>query len=250
VVYNNKKTIECAINSVLNQTYPDIEYIVIDGASSDGTTEIIESYSDKITKFISEPDNGLYDALNKGIQLSSGEVIAILHSDDQFCDNFVVSDMIQKMSETNAEFCFSDLVIVTRLSGKISRYYMAHYFSRWMFRIGWAPPHPTCFINKSIFDEFGLYSTEYKVAGDFDFLVRIFYGREIKWAYLNRISVKMRQGGISNSGWKGKQVNAREINRSLKSNQVWSLPVFQLLRYIIRLMELLIKPKKGQCDLQ
>ena len=117
-----------------------------------------------------------------------------------------------------------------------------------MFRIGWMPPHPTCFINKSLFDEFGLYSLKYKIAGDFDLLIRFFYGRKIKWSYLDRISIKMSSGGVSNSGLQSKKLVYSEINRSLKSNNVWSLPVFQLARYVIRLMEVIIKPKKGRYD--
>jgi len=172
----------------------------------------------------------------------------MLHSDDQFYDSHVVSDMMKQMGKSRAEFCFSDMIIVDGLSGKVLRYYMANYFKRWMFRIGWMPPHPTCFINKSLFDEFGLYSTEYKIAGDFDFFVRIFYGRNIRWTYLNRTTVRMLQGGVSNSGWRSKKLILNEISRSLKSNGIWSLPVFQLARYAIRLMEIIIKPKKENCD--
>jgi glycosyltransferase involved in cell wall biosynthesis len=248
IVYNNAIFIEDAIQSVLSQSYPYIEYIVIDGSSTDGTVEIIKKYEKKISVFISEPDKGIYEALNKGVTHSTGDIIAVLHSDDQFYNNYVVSDMVQRIIKTNAEFCFSDMVIVDGLSGKVLRYYMANYFRRWMFRIGWMPPHPTCFIKKSLFDEFGLYSTDYKVAGDFDFLVRIFYGREISWTYLNQITVKMRQGGISSAGWKSKRIIADEINKSLRLNDVWALPIFQVMRYFIRLMEFLIKPKKRWYD--
>jgi len=144
------------------------------------------------------------------------------------------------MHVTGSEFCFSDLVIVD--NKKILRYYMANYYKRWLFRIGWLPPHPTCFMKRSLFHEFGLYSTKYKGAGDFDFLVRIFYGRDIQWAYLNRITVKMQYGGISNSGWRSKVSNAQEISKILKNNNVFSLTIFQLLRYLIRLVEMVIKP--------
>ena len=106
------------------------------------------------------------------------------------------------------------------------------------------PPHPTTFINKSLFDEFGLYSTEYKIVGDYDFFVRIFFRREINWTYLNRVTVKMRAGGASNSGISSKKLIFDEINRSLKSNQVWSLSIFQLGRYIIRMFELVMRPRK------
>jgi glycosyltransferase involved in cell wall biosynthesis len=245
VVLNNKDTIEAAIKSVLGQTYQDIEYIVIDGNSTDGTKGIVNKYKDQINKFISEKDKGLYDALNKGIKNSTGDIIAILHSDDLFYDNYVVSDMVSKISASNAEICFSDMVIVSASSGRVLRYYMASYFNRWMFRMGWMPPHPTCFIKKSLFNEFGYYSLKYKIASDFDFLVRVFYGREIKWDYLNRVTVKMRQGGISNSGLVSKKRIASEINQVLHANRVWSYSFFQIGRYFIRAIELVIRPKKG-----
>jgi len=243
VVYNNKELIEGAIESVLSQKYKSIEYIVIDGGSTDGTVEVIKKYRDNISVFLSEPDDGVYDALNKGIALATGDVIALLHSDDLLCDENVVADMINKMFESESEFCFSDMLIVDNQSGKVLRYYMANYFSHWLFRVGWMPPHPTCFINKSIFDEFGLYSSKYKLAGDFDFLVRIFHQRDIKWSYLDRVTVMMRSGGLSNSGIKSKLLAFKEINSSLKANNVWSNPAFQLGRYVIRLIEMLVKPK-------
>jgi glycosyltransferase involved in cell wall biosynthesis len=247
VVYNNAQYIKDSIQSVLSQDYSRLEYVVIDGGSNDGTLEIIHEFRDKISVFVSESDKGIYDALNKGIQHASGEVVGILHSGDLFCNENVVSASIQQMLDTGSEFCFSDLVIVDASGSKVIRYYMAHYFKRWMFRIGWLPPHPTCFIAKSLFDDFGLYSTDYEVAGDFDFLVRIFYGRKINWAYLNSITVKMRYGGASNSGWKSKWRNMNEISKVLNDNQIWSLTVLQLFRYFIRFVELLVRPTNNRC---
>ena len=248
VVYNNVDYIADAIKSALSQDYCSIEYIVVDGGSDDGTLEIIDEYRSEIDVLISEPDSGVYDDLNKGISIATGEVISILHSDDVFCSTHVVSDVVNQMSGLNAELCFSDMVIVDESLNKVLRYYMANYFRRWMFRMGWMPPHPTCFINKMLFKEFGLYSLAYKVAGDFDFLVRIFYGRMINWTYLNQVTVKMRKGGVSNSGLSSKITISSEINRSLKANNVWTTYVFQLGRYFIRLLELFVKPKKYQCD--
>jgi glycosyltransferase involved in cell wall biosynthesis len=242
VVYNNMECIENAIQSASSQTYPNIELIVVDGFSTDGTINVIEENIANVDIFISEPDKGIYDALNKGIVQASGDVIAILHSDDQFYDEHVVSDMMVHIEKTKSEVCFADMVIVDKLSGQVLRFYMANYFKKWMFRIGWMPPHPACFIKKSLFNEFGMYSTNYKVAGDFDLLVRFFYGRKIRWSYLDRISVKMSAGGISNSGWRSKKLIFNEINQVLKYNNVWSLPIFQLGRYFIRLLEMLIKP--------
>jgi len=247
VVYNNSSYIQDTILSVLSQDYEKIEYIVIDGGSKDGTVEIIEEFRDQISVFKSEPDNGIYDALNKGIQHASGEVISILHSGDLYCNENVISETIQLMIEKGSEFCFSDMVIVDDVTGKIIRYYMGNYFRKWMFRMGWMPPHPTTFINKSLFDEFGLFSTEYKIVGDYDFFVRIFFRRDINWSYLNRVTLRMRKGGASNSGFRSKKVIFHEINRSLKSNQVWSLSIFQIGRYIIRMLELVMQPKEGEC---
>jgi glycosyltransferase involved in cell wall biosynthesis len=248
VVRNGEKTIKDTIDSVFSQTYSDIEYILIDGCSTDKTVDIINGYEKKIFKLISEPDEGIYDALNKGIIRASGDVVAILHSGDKFCNTHICSDVIKHMDKTKAEFCFSDMVIVDNFSRKILRYYIASYFKRWMFRIGWMPPHPTCFINKSLFDEFGMYSTEYKIAGDFDLLVRFFYGRKIRWSYLDQITIKMSGDGVSNSGWRSKWLIFNEINLSLRSNGIWSLSIFQLIRYIIRMLEIMIKPKENSCD--
>ena len=244
VVYNNSKHIRTAIESLLSQDYSKIEHIVIDGGSTDGTIEIIEEYGDKISVFLSEPDEGIYDALNKGIVRANGDYLGILHSDDIFCDDKVVSDIIQKLRDTETELCFSDLVIVDEVSGKVMRYVMAHFFRRWMLRIGFFPPHPTVFLKRSIFDEFGLYSKNYKIAGDFDFLIRVFYGRKINWTYMNRITVKMRSGGKSNSGLSNKILCAKEIHESLHMNNIFTLYFFQVGRYLIRMMELLIKPAK------
>ena len=238
VVYNGATTISGAIESVLAQTYQNIEYIIIDGKSSDGTVEIIEQYLDKVSVFVSEPDLGVYDALNKGILHASGDVVAILHSDDRFCSSHVCSNIMRYMKKTGSEICFSDAVILHSDLRREYRYYRAKYFKRWMLRLGWMPPHPSIFIKKNLFDEFGLYSNDYQIAGDFDFLVRIFYGREIQWSYFDQISVKMLQGGLSNSGFRGKKLIFHEINHVLKSNNVRSFSVFQLMRYIIRLTEM------------
>ena len=244
VVFNNSKHIRGAIESVLSQDYPKIEYIIIDGNSRDGTLEIIEEYGSKISKFISEPDKGIFDALNKGIAISQGDYIGILHSDDLFSDKKVISDIIEHISDSDTELCFSDLVIVDEKSEKIKRYVMAHYFKRWMLRVGLLPPHPTTFFKRTIFDEFGYYAKNYKIAGDFEYFLRIFYGRKIKWSYLKRISVRMRSGGASNSGIKSIKLGMFEINKALRSNNVWSIPFFQVVRYMVRLIELIARPSK------
>lgn len=243
IVYDNVKYIRDSIQSVLEQDYPFIEYIVIDGGSKDGTIDVIKEYEGEIAVFVSESDAGIYDALNKGIERSGGDVIAILHSDDVFSDEHVVTDMVQHMVDSKSEFSFADMLIVDD-NDKVIRYYMAHYFNPWLIKIGWLPPHPTWFINKSLFTEFGLYSLEYPLAGDFDFFVRIFSLREIDWSYLNRITVKMRSGGASNSGLSSKKRTACEIRKSLKQNKIWSCSLLQWLRYFVRALEFVLRPGK------
>ncbi len=237
VVYNNANNIRSAVESVLSQDFSNIEYVVIDGGSTDGTLGILEDYQSRISKLISEPDEGIYDALNKGISHCSGDIIAILHSDDVFFNKSVVSKCVAEMLRNGSEICFSDIVICDKRTEKVSRYYMAWHFRRWMLRLGWMPPHPSCFIRKSLFSEFGVYSKNFKIAGDFDFLVRIFYGKKVRWSYINMVSVCMSEGGASNSGWTSKFLIAKEINAVLKSHKIWSLPLLQVFRYVLRLFE-------------
>lgn len=245
IVYNNARFIRDAIESVLSQDYPALEYVVVDGGSTDGTWEIVEEYKDRISVAVSEPDDGLYDALNKGIGLSSGEYVGLLHSDDLYCDGRVISDMVAQIQQSGAEFGMADLVIVDQQTDSVVRQYRSGYFRRWLFRLGWQPPHPTCLVKRQLHDEFGLYQTSFKICGDFDFLVRVFYGRDIHWTHLNRITHKMRQGGISNSGAANKKRIFEEIRRSLKANAVFAPTFLQFARYLIRVTEFAFKAKRG-----
>ena len=243
VCYNSVDTIKDTIESVLSQDYSEIEYVIIDGGSTDGTLEIINSYIDKISIFVSEYDKGIYDALNKGIRMSSGEFIGIMHSDDRYSYREAVSEMVAKLKLKNAEFAFSDMLIVSN-NDKIIRYYMAGFFKPWLLRVGWLPPHPTAIIKRTLFDEFGLYSEKFPLAGDFEFFVRVFSGRKIKWTYLNKVTVLMKTGGASNSGFKSKKATMLEINKALKFNRVFSTPLLQIIRYGIRFIELIYRPSK------
>jgi len=242
VVLNNKNTIGECIKSVLNQSYLNLEYIVIDGGSTDGTLDVINSY-EKVDLIVSEPDNGLYDAMNKGIARAKGEIVGILNSDDLYLDKNVISDLVGLMVLSDSDIVFSDVIIVKKDTGKFYRYYMAHYFRPWMLRIGFMPAHASTLLKKSLYDNYGNYSLNFKIVSDFNLFVKIF-NRNIKWKYLDRISVKVRSGGVSDSGFVGKLSMALEIRRSLKNNKLRTLIIFQLLRYFIRLIELIAKPKK------
>lgn len=241
-VYNNVNYVSRAINSVFSQKYPNIEHILIDGGSTDGTVEVIKKNINKIDYFQSEKDEGIYDALNKGIQIASGSIIAVLHSDDEFINNNVVSLSVQRMLKNKADICFSDMIIVNRKNEKVLRYYKAKYFKKWLFRIGWMPPHPTCFIRKDVFEVYGYYSLNYRIASDFDLLLRFFVVHSLSWVHINKITVKMYNGGLSNSGLISKKIIANEISLSLKNNNIKSFKFLQLFRYLIRISELLLVP--------
>jgi glycosyltransferase involved in cell wall biosynthesis len=200
VVYNGREVIKDAIDSVLSQTYQNIEYIIIDGSSNDGTIEVVQRYGDKITKFVSEPDNGLYDAMNKGILLASGDVIGILNSDDYYVDEFCISKVVNEFKTRKINTLFSDLVYVMPDNlEKIVRYYDSSNFTPSKFAYGWMPAHPTFFVKKEVYEKYGMFRTDLKIAADFDLMVRFLYTHKITYHYMKEVLIKMRVGGVSTS---------------------------------------------------
>jgi glycosyltransferase involved in cell wall biosynthesis len=200
VVRDNQGTIKNAIDSVLNQTYKNIEYIIIDGASTDGTVEIIQSFESKITKFISEPDKGLYDAMNKGINLATGDVVGILNSDDFYIDEFVIEKVVKEFKEKQVDSVYADLVYVNPEDlDKTIRYYDSSNFNPKKFAYGWTPAHPTFFVKKEAYKKYGLFRTDLKIAADFDILARLLFIHKISYSYMREVLVKMRIGGVSTS---------------------------------------------------
>jgi len=240
VVWNNKETIRDAIDSVLSQTYKDIEYIIIDGASTDGTVEIIKSYGNKITKFTSEPDNGLYDAMNKGIKLATGDVIGILNSDDFYIDEFVIEKVVKVFEEQEVDSLFADLVYVKPDNVKKTvRHYDSSQFNPEKFAYGWMPAHPTFFVKRSAYEKYGLFKTDYKIAADYELLVRFLYKHKLTYAYLQEVIIKMRMGGMSTSGLKSNWILNQEIIRACSENGI-STNMFKVLsKYPQKLMGLL-----------
>jgi glycosyltransferase involved in cell wall biosynthesis len=197
-VYNNKLFIRDAIESVLNQTYENVEYIVIDGGSTDGSKEIINNYANRIHLIVSEPDKGLYDALNKGIAMATGEVIGIMHSDDFYSHRNVLSKVATKFN-TNTDAVFGDLDYVSNHdSQKIIRRWRTKNYARSKFKSGWMPPHPTVFIRKRVFEQYGAYNTALRSSADYELLLRLFYLKNINVTFLKDVLVKMRIGGQSN----------------------------------------------------
>ncbi|MCQ2258452.1 MAG: glycosyltransferase [Bacteroidaceae bacterium] len=198
VCWNRADTIRDAIESVLAQDYPDIEYIVVDGASKDGSLRIIREYEDRITKFVSEPDRGMYEALNKGIKMATGDIVGMMHTDDIFHDNHVVSDYVEKFKEVNADLVYANGIYVDpdNLNLEVRRWKGGAY-RRWKVRVGWLPLHTTVFIKRDLFAKLGYYDESYKIASDSDLLVRYMYRKDVKVGYLDRYVVKMRMGGLS-----------------------------------------------------
>lgn len=203
--YNRKKTIRTAIESVLTQDYNDIEYIIVDGASTDGSIEIINEYKDRISKIISEPDHGMYEAVNKGIRVATGDVIGLLHSDDFFYNNHVISIIVEKMECTGAEFLYGDgLFVNEKNTDKVIRNWIGGTYRTWKVRHGWLPLHPTCYIKRQVMMKRGLYNETYRIAADSDLLFRYLLGGDITVTYLNNYIIKMRMGGLSTDNEKRK----------------------------------------------
>lgn len=199
VCYNRKATIEKAIKSVLEQNYNDIEYIIVDGNSTDGTKEIIESYRDRISQYISEPDKGMYDAINKGFKLATGDIIGLMHSDDEFYDVNAIRKIAARFDyDSTLEGVYGDGVYVSNDSNeRLIRNRIGGIFSLKKVKEGWLPLHPTVYLKKSVIDKYGVYNLDFKIASDTEFLLRYLYKYKIKMSYINSYIVKMRMGGMS-----------------------------------------------------
>ena len=210
ITYNSAETVEDTIQSVLSQDYPNIEYIIVDGASKDDTMAIVNRYRDKIATIISEPDKGIYDAMNKGVHAATGDIIGILNSDDFYADNSVISDIVKAIQQDNADACYADLVYVDRTAtDRVIRSWKSGEYRHGDFLRGWMPPHPTFFVKRSWYERHGLYSLQLKSAADYELMLRFIHKHGVSMAYLPRVITKMRAGGQSNitlkNRWKANQ---------------------------------------------
>ncbi|WP_281224931.1 glycosyltransferase family 2 protein [Flavobacterium aquiphilum] len=201
ICYNRKATIADSINSVLSQDYSDIEYIVIDGNSTDGTKDVIESYADSISKYLSEPDNGMYDALNKGLALATGDIIGLMHSDDEFYDSKVVSQIVKTFSDNPmTEGIYGNGIYVSNDSKeRLIRNRIGGNYKFENLKKGWLPLHPTVYLKRETINKYGVYNLDFKIASDTEFLLRYLFKYKIKMTYNNSYMVKMRMGGLSTS---------------------------------------------------
>ncbi|MDD2905821.1 MAG: glycosyltransferase family 2 protein [Sulfurimonas sp.] len=220
-VWNNKETIRDAVDSVLSQTYENIEYIVVDGASTDGTVGIVQSYGDKISKFVSEKDKGIYDGLNKGISLATGDVVAFLHSDDIYASATIIEEVaLAFTSDKSIDGVYGDLVYTPKSdTSKVLRYWKSREFESGLLAKGWMPAHPTLFLKREVYEKYGEFDLSFKIAADYDFMLRVLKsGIQVK--YLPKVLYKMRVGGESNKSIKNIVRKSREDLKALKKNSV------------------------------
>lgn len=238
VCYNSAATIVDSIESVLGQTYPEIEYLIIDGNSTDATLSIVKRYEDKIAVIVSEPDQGMYDALNKGIGMASGELIGILNADDFYADEKVIEEVVQHIQANNCDALYADLhYVAAENTDKVKRYWKSGNYKKGDFLKGWMPPHPTFFIRKSCYEKFGNFNLSLKSAADYELMLRMIHKFEVSLCYLNRVIVKMRVGGMSNSSLKNRLRANREDKKAWEINGLKPSPLTFLFKPLRKLRQ-------------
>ncbi|MEP0916936.1 glycosyltransferase [Leptolyngbya sp. DQ-M1] len=243
VTYNAGATIRDTIESVLAQDYPNIEHIIVDGASSDNTVEIVQSYGDRVAKFISEPDRGMYDGMNKGIKLATGDVVAILNADDFYVDSRVISTIAEQFEQHQVDSVFGDLVYVKHDNPeKVVRYYSSASFHPGKFAYGWMPAHPTFVVKRWAFDRYGYFKTDYKIAADYELLIRFLAIHKLSYHYLPQVLVKMRTGGASTANLSSNWILNREIVRGCLENGIQTNMTKVLSKYFVKVFQLVVRP--------
>jgi len=240
VCYNSATTIEKTILSVASQTYKNIEYIIVDGNSKDNTVAIIKTHEDKISKWISESDKGLYDAMNKGISMATGDLIGILNSDDTFHSSTVIEE-IAAFHSNNTIDASVGTIIQHQENGKIVRIYSSKYWNPEKLTIGFMPPHPSIFFRRELFDKYGLYDLGFKIGADYELITRFFLKNRISWKYSGITTTAMLVGGLSSSGTSSYKLITREIQKALQMNGVLFSPFKIKMRFLWKIVGFLKK---------
>jgi glycosyltransferase involved in cell wall biosynthesis len=243
VSYNCETTIEDTILSVAAQDYSRMEHIVIDGGSTDKTMEVVEKHGTLINQYISEPDNGIYDAMNKGIKLATGDVVGILNADDIYFDNSCISEVVNGFEEKGVSAICGNLVYVSPDNlNKVVRFYSSEGFLPNMFAFGMMPAHPTFFVLRNCYESFGLYKEDYKIAADFELLLRLLKIHRISYHCIPRTLVKMRRGGVSTRNIKSNWVLNKEILKACRENNIDTNMLKILSKYFTKLFQLIQRP--------
>ena len=240
VCYNSAKTIEKTFQSVQSQTYNNIEYIVVDGGSKDTTLDIVEKYKDLVSKSVSEPDKGLYDAMNKGIKMATGDVVGILNSDDIFTDNTVLENIANFHLQKNVDASVGNIIQFNE-EGKTVRKYSAKNWNPEKLKIGFMPPHPSIFFKRELFKRLGLYDLTFKSGADYELIIRYFLENKITYKYSDITTTSMAMGGISSSGMESYKMITKEICKALKMNNISFSPLKVKLRAVWKIWSFLSK---------
>lgn len=239
VCFNSAATIEHCLASVATQSHGDIEYIVIDGASTDGTADVIRSKGSRVARFVSEPDHGIYDAMNKGLALATGDVIGILNADDRYSNNQVLSHVATSMDASNLDLLYADVAFFQPdAPNRLVRRFSSARFSPDRIAWGWMPAHPALFVRRAVFDEVGNYRTNYAIAGDYEWVARAFARSNWRHAYLPEVLVHMQMGGVSTRSWRSTLLLNQEVLRACRANGI-STNWFKILsKYPLKALEL------------
>jgi glycosyltransferase involved in cell wall biosynthesis len=220
VAFNSAKTIVDTLSSVAAQTYPNIEHIVVNGASTDETLSLVCNHSNPNIRLFSEPDKGIYDAMNKGLVQATGEVVGFLNSDDFYADAAVLEKIANAFQDPAVDACYARLVYVTQDNSRVVRYWKSKPFIRGYFGKGWCPAHPTFYVRKSVIDRLGYFDQSYKLSADVEFMMRYLEIGQIRAVYIPHVLVRMRLGGATNESWKNIVQQNKEIFAALRKNGV------------------------------
>ena len=241
--YNSERTLRDTMESILNQTFQDLEYIIVDGASKDATLDIIREYEPRFQgkmRYVSEPDKGIYDAMNKGFAMATGDVIGILNSDDFFTSDDVLQAVVDGFAGEYVDAVYADIHYVnTDDLTKCVRYYSSSVFRPWMLRFGMIPAHPSFYCRKAVYDQYGSFDTTYRIAADFEILLRLIFIHRIRTRYVKKDFVTMRLGGASTTGYGSWSLIMKEHLQIMKQHGVVTNRFLLSLRYIYKLFEFL-----------
>lgn len=238
VTFNAVTTVADTLQSVASQTYGDVEHIVIDGASSDGTQELVTRHISAISRFVSEPDKGIYDAMNKGLKLATGEIIGFLNADDIYENDDVLQHVAELIAQNEIDAVFGDAVFVDPAHPKRPiRRYRSDRFRPDRIAWGWMPAHPALFLRRGVYERFGGFRTDYRIAGDFELIARIFHDGTLKYRHVPDVWVRMRTGGISTGGWRSSVLLNREVLRACRENHIPTSLLKILSKYPAKLLE-------------
>ena len=244
VAFNSVQTIKDTIESIISQDYNNIEYIIIDGGSTDGTIDVVKQYTNSVVYFCSEADNGIYDGMNKGINAATGDIIGILNSDDFYPNSFIISNVAKSFEKHNCDAVYGDLVYVRSNDvTKITRYWQAGVYSTSKIKNGWMLPHPTFFVKQNIYKRYGLYDTDLKSAADYEMILKLLYKHNISVHYIPMILVNMRTGGESNKSFFNRLKANKEDSLAWTKNQL-NKPIFvRFKKPLQKLRQFFLKPK-------